>query len=77
VDKSINRLIALRIKWWPGTESNHRHADFQGVQRLTCNHLSGKAAENSSALRTPAFLAGFAHEFPANVRPFLASEVQP
>lgn len=27
-------------RWWPGTESNHRHADFQGEQRIRPIYMS-------------------------------------
>jgi hypothetical protein len=72
VDKSINPLSALRIKWWPGRESNTRHADFQGVQRLTHNHLMRKGAENTGVLRTSGVVARFDAGKPANAARFSA-----
>jgi hypothetical protein len=38
-------------KWWPGTESNHRHADFQGVTGFLYNTLIHKAVANCPLLR--------------------------
>jgi hypothetical protein len=32
--KRVNLEFALTEKWWPGAESNHRHADFQSVEGL-------------------------------------------
>jgi hypothetical protein len=36
----VKPLAVLHKEWWPGTESNHRHADFQGVTRNSRNTLT-------------------------------------
>jgi hypothetical protein len=50
VDKSPKQRKVLANEWWPGAGSNGRHADFQGVTRESCNHLTLREVVNSSAL---------------------------
>jgi hypothetical protein len=60
VDKSPKHRTVLAKEWWPGTESNHRHADFQGVTRDSCNHLTPLDVANAAVfpiLRQSALVA--------------------
>ena len=38
-----NRCVSKSWKWWPGTESNHRHADFQSNGRPSSARVSRRA----------------------------------
>jgi hypothetical protein len=70
VDKSPKQRTVLAKEWWPGTESNHRHADFQGVTRESCNQLSsvGVSYREVLAIRP---LTTFVYEgLPANTAAF-------
>ncbi|NMW23011.1 hypothetical protein HFP05_00900 [Rhodanobacter denitrificans] len=31
--RRVSRWLETRMKWWPGTESNRRHGDFQRLTR--------------------------------------------
>jgi hypothetical protein len=60
VDKSVKQRILLANEWWPGGELNTRHADFQGVTRDSCNHLTQLDVANAAVfpiLRASAFAA--------------------
>jgi hypothetical protein len=49
VDKSDKQRILFAKEWWPGAGSNGRHADFQGVTRVSCNHLTQLDVANPPA----------------------------
>jgi hypothetical protein len=48
VDKSPKQRTVLAKEWWPGAGSNGRHADFQGVTRDSCNHLTQLDVANAA-----------------------------
>jgi hypothetical protein len=81
VDKSPKQRTVLAKEWWPGRELNTRHADFQGVTLVSCNHLIGLDVAYLVALQipiTPALVCRInLLDSPSFATANLASEVQP
>jgi hypothetical protein len=81
VDKSPKQRTVLAKEWWPGRELNTRHADFQGVTRVSCNHLTQLDVANAAVfpiLRQSGLVARLNPlHWPWFATTNLASEVRP
>ena len=76
MDKCSKLRFVLQKEWWPGAGSNGRHADFQGLSRVSDNHLTRKDVANARALQIPLAEALLARQKRRVSRPFATRDIK-